>query len=232
MRDELNRLKTCQITFLTVPITSTGLILAFGLRAHDTTLLKYLTLFPITIILPSLLIFFDKATSITRITGYYRLLEEYLLEKNYRKYIGWECSLREYRKRYHGLKLSEPVREETSIVRHKFWLYSFFIYNILCLICFILSIFFLWKYDKINLISDIYSLKLTIIHHDIFYFAAIVSSASFILFSFCLSLHELTHLMWKKYSYSTQEKNWKRLLDRIYEEKNESQTFSMELLTY
>ncbi len=98
LREELRGLKNCQVTFVTFAITSTGAVIGLGARASDfPKLLVYLA--PLLILLPTWLIFFDKATSINRIVGYIRVLETaFLSPQRLRKFIGWENALAEYRK--------------------------------------------------------------------------------------------------------------------------------------
>lgn len=77
LRQELHNLKSCQITFFSLAITSTGLLL--GLGSHfisERVPASLIFLSPLVIILPCWCIFFDKATTITRIVGYYRVLEQ------------------------------------------------------------------------------------------------------------------------------------------------------------
>jgi hypothetical protein len=75
LREEMRDLKTCQVQFVTFSVTGTGVL--FGLVALTQNKLQGVSyLFPLTILLPSWLIFFDKAKTITRIVGYYRILEK------------------------------------------------------------------------------------------------------------------------------------------------------------
>ncbi|MFA5401085.1 MAG: hypothetical protein WC169_08580 [Dehalococcoidia bacterium] len=100
LREELHNFKSCQITFLTFSVTATGILLGLGTILTSRSLLGLLFLFPLVFLLPAWWIFFDKATSITRIVGYYRILENLILG-NYvaANFLGWENGLREFRKR-------------------------------------------------------------------------------------------------------------------------------------
>lgn len=204
LRDELARLKNCQMTFQTVPITTTGLILAFGLRSSEMSLLKYISLFPIIIILPSLLIFFDKATSITRITGYIRLLENFLIKDIYEKYIGFDNSLREWRKKVDDPQFQKDIKqsmqnENISIFRHAYWLISFIIYNSLSLICLLFSLFFYYKFPEKQGTQLIYLFSI------IFAFIVVIVFIT-------LSWHRVLMLTRGRFSYNKREITWKKIL--------------------
>ena len=100
LREELHNLKNCQITFLTLSITATGVILGVATSLIKTPFLGIVFLFPFTVLLPSWWVFFDKATTITRIVGYYRILEKLILGLyKANNFMGWENALGEFRNR-------------------------------------------------------------------------------------------------------------------------------------
>jgi len=117
LRDELRDLKDCQIKFLTFAVTSTALLLGYlsksdGISSYLGFSPSGLFLIPLTVLLPAWCIFFNKATTISRIVGYYMVLEGYTLKK-YDKYDekyfkGWENSLEIFR---------EKSKDEESIKR-------------------------------------------------------------------------------------------------------------------
>ena len=75
LRQDLQDLKRCQLQYFTLTLTGTGAIL--GLAAIFSESFRGLALLaPLCVILPNWVIFFDKATTITRIVGYQRALEE------------------------------------------------------------------------------------------------------------------------------------------------------------
>lgn len=90
LRAELHDLKTCQIQFVTFAFTASGVILSF--RGN------FIPLIPLVIILPTWWIFFDKAKSVSRIIGYYRILEKAYLGDVELNFIGWENAQSIYRK--------------------------------------------------------------------------------------------------------------------------------------
>jgi hypothetical protein len=94
LREELHKLKGCQITFLTTAFTATGAL--FGLikflPSEGHAALGYLV--PLVVILPAFCFFFDKARTITRIVGYYRILENILNKSaTMKEFPGWENAL-------------------------------------------------------------------------------------------------------------------------------------------
>ena len=112
LREELHSLKGCQIQFLTVAVTATGVLLGLAvsvlkLRESPPRLEAYFALaflLPLVVLLPAWSVFFDKARTITRIVGYYRVLEKliyglYDSEKmKALSFVGWENALGKFRK--------------------------------------------------------------------------------------------------------------------------------------
>lgn len=122
LRAEMVSLKNCQITFLTYTVTGTGALLGLAITLVGSStspfpLLGAFYLIPLTIILPFWWIFFDKATTITRIVGYYRILEELILEPEHQvKFVGWENALADFRNQY-NTKSARPLIERRLPLR-------------------------------------------------------------------------------------------------------------------
>lgn len=110
LKEELRALKECQTRYVGLAVTSTGIIFAYllsgikyvvqcnGTQYNEisSTFLSIDPVFltPLIIILPVCCIFFDKATTISRVVGYYQILEGFSLKKyDLKKFIGWENSL-------------------------------------------------------------------------------------------------------------------------------------------
>jgi hypothetical protein len=104
LRQELFRLKECQNFFINLGFTISSGLLAYlvigggvvqtfsDLKTEPSINIIYLI--PLVIILPIWLIFFDKATTISRIVGYYMILEQFIQGKLPQdNYLGWENSL-------------------------------------------------------------------------------------------------------------------------------------------
>ncbi|HHT9125617.1 MAG TPA: hypothetical protein ACFYD6_07335 [Candidatus Brocadiia bacterium] len=109
LREELQHLKECQVRFLTFSVMTTGLILGFIIKeigghyasseSKGSPPSNLWWLLPLVILLPSWWIFFDKATTINRIIGYFRIIEKLILEQIAAgNFLGWESALAEYRK--------------------------------------------------------------------------------------------------------------------------------------
>jgi hypothetical protein len=90
LRQELQNLKTCQFAFLTTSFTITGLLLSLLFKDELNKISCLVFLIPLVIILPCFCFFFDKAGTITRIVGYFRILEDIV---SYPDFPGWENAL-------------------------------------------------------------------------------------------------------------------------------------------
>jgi quercetin dioxygenase-like cupin family protein len=90
LRQELLGLKTCQLTFLTFAFASTGVLLGIVPKLLDASACGVVFLAPLVVVLPCACFFFDKARTITRIVGYYRVLEDMLTPGDL---PAWETSL-------------------------------------------------------------------------------------------------------------------------------------------
>jgi hypothetical protein len=94
LREELHDLKNCQVTFLTFSITATALLLGLFEKLSPLGSQALFYLIPLIVLLPSWCIFFEKATTITRIVGYNRILENLILNKwSANDFRGWENTL-------------------------------------------------------------------------------------------------------------------------------------------
>lgn len=108
LRDELNNLKQCQLQYFTFSLTATGIILGLIAKFDSANFPSILFLLPLTVLLPSWLVFFDKAKTITRIQAYYRILETLIIDSKSMKkvmvngkkfrFVGWENSVMFFRK--------------------------------------------------------------------------------------------------------------------------------------
>ncbi|AKB77915.1 hypothetical protein MSHOH_1432 [Methanosarcina horonobensis HB-1 = JCM 15518] len=128
LRDELKALKDCQTRYIGIAVASVGAIFSylFGNFGDVTPFDPFIQtnigvnsvyLIPLVIILPISCIFFNKAVTVTRIVGYYQLLEDFNLGINEGKYIGWENSLKRYRE--YGRDREKLIKQH--IGRIKLW---------------------------------------------------------------------------------------------------------------
>ena len=116
LRQELRHLKDCQVRYFLLSLVAS--ITAFGLASRADNHTPQLYLAPLVVILPCWWTFFDKASSITRIVGYYRILEQIVLQKDRHQYLGWESSLAAFRdQQERGLLKYVPVETPSSFAK-------------------------------------------------------------------------------------------------------------------
>jgi len=143
LRRELAALKECQLRYLWLTILGTGLL--FGATDSVDDSKGTILLAPLVVILPFWWLFFDKATTITRIVGYLRVLEQILNGSQDYVYLGWENALAEYRRRQEAGTLAfaedtavssweKVVRLLTLKTPHKYWVINFYTYLSLALL--------------------------------------------------------------------------------------------------
>ena len=120
LRKELHDLKECQFKFLSTTPILTGFLLGlpqiFGkveVKHDEPHSLLYLTsLLSLLVLLPAWWVFFDKAKTVTRIVGYYRLLEAVARgDFRPRRFLGWERSLEIFRRARSESSLSSLIEE-------------------------------------------------------------------------------------------------------------------------
>ena len=150
LRHELQNLKDCQVRYFQITVTATGLLIGIGSQIGQERSSSLLLLAPLIMILPCWWIFFDKATTITRIVGYLRILETMIITNSPGSidYVGWENSLRRFRERqdeegfwrkvgnhllgiWRGLPALIPF-----LTTHRYWVinwYAFFVLGFLCI---------------------------------------------------------------------------------------------------
>jgi len=200
LREELHNLKNCQFLFLRLSVTSTATIIGalIALEAKVKINNPYFSLAflsPLIIIVPCWLIFLDKAITISRIVGYYRILERVLIQivtndssyttaQGYR-YIGWENALREFRNMF----------AQRSSVRYR--IITFFTFAIQGLICIESAVYlFVIKEHPIKI--------------GIFLFLSFIIYVACVVFLIFLPLlHQLYH---GSYTYSENERRWLQIL--------------------
>jgi hypothetical protein len=203
LRDELGHLKECQIRFLTFSVTTTGLILGITGRFRASLSSQgmdlpsgLLALLPLLVLIPSWWIFFDKATTVTRIVGYFRVIERLLLGYTAGNFTGWESALAEYRKETIGkkLRLKELAGLLAFRTTHRYWVITYYVFLLLSAVCTILG----WAG-----ISP---------RHLSFSLIVIVASTLIVLASSSYNARTLWALVYGEYSYGFHEERWKTIL--------------------
>jgi len=230
-RQELQDLKHCQLQYFSIAIASTGSI--FGLAGILMNKIPGLDnlggwafLAPLSVILPSWIIFFDKATSITRIVGYQRILEKLLKKQDEYEYIGYENALAEFRKnekrawkKIRGEEKKEEKKKDNSdgqallLTRHRYWVINWITFLILSLICLIGYVFL----SKNNQIVD---LTLPFGIHFLAPKLTVWITPPFALVIFCLAYTYWLFLLLThgRLSYNNCTKIWQHILAKTKEE--------------
>ena len=205
LRQELRHLKDCQIKYFLLSITSTITVIALATKFTEVS--PYIFLTPLIVVLPCWWTFFDKASSITRIVGYYRILEKMLLHDGIHRYIGWEISLHTFRD-YQNDKLFDPIemtdrpKQLSNLfllkTTHKYWMlnwYTFFSLVILSVALSAISLACATTLQKSN------------IHFPVFLFVLIL-----VIHSSIANFRKVIELVFGHSSYTVNEKRWEQIL--------------------
>ena len=219
LRAELQELKKCQLQYFILTLASTGVI--FGLSEAFLSINKIesiIFLAPLVIIIPCWLTFFDKATTITRLVGYMRILEEQLSSQN-PVYFGFENALAVFRENEKtnppktGIRLRDWRNWGKLLsllilrTRHRYWIVNWYTFLILSIICCILPFFF-----SINMNPMIDKRALLV-----------WTSIIVVLVTVVYTYRMVADLIIGKYSYDNVTEFWKNiLLDKIHNVSNGS----------
>jgi hypothetical protein len=165
LRDELKGLKKCQIKFLTGAVVSVGVILGLPGVFRSPSVQDFIQsayLAPLVVLIPCWWGFFDKAKSITRIVGYFRVLEQIAVVENggtadgIERFLGWENSVSHYRTcerngqfksvkyRKHPPNIREIVKALFLIPSQRYWSLAHYSYLVLSALCVMVSLVGLW----------------------------------------------------------------------------------------
>lgn len=219
LREELHNLKGCQITFLTSSVTATGVILGIAASLISTPfhsfsfspkIVSLIPLTPLIVLLPSWWVFFDKATTITRIIGYYRILEKLILQRcEAINFLGWENALGEFRKRQANGQLILPneykdnLRFSTFIkmfflrTTHPYSVISYDTFFALSILCIVASI------------TSIVSFKIK----TLLIFVIIILFVGLFLISAFWNVRALWRIIYGRHSYDCNECFWNQVLE-------------------
>jgi hypothetical protein len=208
MRKELQDLKRCQLQYFILTLAGTGVIFGLGDSFPRSDLIEsVIYLSPIIIIIPCWFIFFDKATTITRLVGYMRYLENVLGSEEY-VYIGYENALSKFRKEEKNNSPEDSIKLRDwkkwgkfisvlyPTVRHRYWIINWYTFFTLSVICCIIP--FLAGVD-IDPSSD---------KRSFFVLAAIV----IVLFSSLLTFRIVAELIIGRYSYDRMAAFWGKVM--------------------
>jgi len=219
LRDELHSLKRCQITYFTTAITATGVLLGIGGLQLKLNGLHWASfLFPLVVLLPCWWVFYDKAKSIARCVGYYRLLESILLnQKAAKKFVGWENALRNRREMSSAEKKKLLATKNlaawgnflvffTFKANNRYWLIIYHTFFWLSAVCLVSSFMMLGTVssvgDRVALIPEALVLE----------YSFLVLVSVFFLLSAFFSARTVLHLLYGKHSYDFNENIWREVL--------------------
>jgi hypothetical protein len=208
LRAELQELKRCQVQYFTLSVTGTGAVLGLAGSLDDKAMLGPSLLAPLAIVLPCSWIFFDKATTITRIVGYIRHLEGWIFGADSRLHIGFERALKSYRNLEEAIRAgsaNQPPPEASPPppswwrlarlgTRHRYWMANWYTFTGLSALCCAFGAYF-FSGPRLHLAAWIGS-------------AALLS-----LFSALYNLVVVQQLTFGRYSYDANEAFWRGALD-------------------
>lgn len=217
LREELHNLKGCQITFLTHSVTATGVLLGLGASLGSTAYPAVVFLFPVIVLLPSWWVFFDKATTITRVVGYYRVLEQLMLGNYEADFVGWENALGEFRRRQIGGRLIPAdhfkthgrlscLRATVSLTTgHRYWVISNWTFLSLATLCLTLA--------TLSLIKNVSESSAIASTHNVVSISVILVAGLLLSYSIYANAKVVQELIHGRNSYDCNEEFWKEILN-------------------
>lgn len=226
LREELRDLKGYQFRLVGVASVVTGFLLSLGRLRLDPSQSaqppESLYLLPLIVILPSWMIYFDKTKTITRIVGYYRILEAMLAqEARPRHFFGWERALGKFRKSSPNVvkRLNKARRRRTPANRRVqrfvltmtliqsqlYWTLAYATFIILAIICLWIPVRSLYPISMYDLSSG-FHLRWTAES----FLSVSATLSTFYCAAFCGII--LARLTAGENSYDSMELVWKRVL--------------------
>lgn len=235
LKDYLKELRGCQTTFLWSSVTTVGAILAFAFRFSgensSTTGLCIGSVISLFILCPMCCIWFDKASSVTRVASYIRVLEGMILygfnENNEYVYdyvyIGWENSYRAFREHANiGASWPKSFLRSTMKPFHALWIAGHFkqpnqysilnwvAFSALSSLMFVFSLYCLPKSDKLPDLPLLSSFNRCIPHDVVVLSLFVVWCVPLVYSSYILVEISDTNSR----SLTIREAIWKHLLDK------------------
>jgi len=216
IRKDLHDLKRCQLHYFTLSITSTGAILGIAIGLEDLTYRGLTMLVPLVLLLPCWLIFFDKATSITRLVGYQRALEKELQSPpvKYTTFLKHETALGEFRKNEDSGKLKEELPKDKNRnpspgsvllgIRSRYWVLNSYVFCWLSFLCCVMASLF--KGDTVFDWRLLFGIQLKVPESALIMIAFII-----VIIITILSGRLLCQLVWGRHSYAAYTDKWRQL---------------------
>lgn len=109
-------MRNWRLTFLSLVVTVTGVVLAINFSVVPAPFSAYLYLLPLFILFPSINTYLGRVNNLNKIVGYCRILERLILGVSPERFVGWENALIEEHEVY---KIPEPEPSMTKKLRKK-----------------------------------------------------------------------------------------------------------------
>jgi hypothetical protein len=209
LRSEMRELKNCQLRYFSLAVLAAGAILGTNGVFGQPDGRGLVVLAPLLVIIPCWLTFFDKATTITRIAAYVRLLEERLAAGTTAiRYVGFETALRDFRqyedrngpRGYIRLRNVSRWLQHVKLLalrtRHRYWALNWWTFFLLAWVCCVLP-FGLGVHWIPFVDARVWTVYVSI---------AVVFFATLLTFSMLINLHA------GSYSYDEYEAVWRQVL--------------------
>lgn len=142
IKGDLRDLKACQRQYFFLSISGAGVILAVARYVEEHA--GFPMLAALLLVLPCWRMFFDKASSVTRTSGYIAYLERQMSVPS-PIFVGYEQAVVAFRQRddrgefdEDSNKTADPKQQESqqsSKSRYGYWAINFWTYFLVCLIC-------------------------------------------------------------------------------------------------
>ncbi len=203
IKRDLRDLKACQRQYFFLSISGAAAILALARYVEDYA--GFPMLAALLFVLPCWKMFFDKASSVTRTSGYIAYLESQMATGS-PVFVGYEKAVIEFRRRddsgyFKGLQTSD-LDKKPSRWRYGYWMINYWTYVLVCVAC--LTSAAAWALTEAPWTRD--GTKAVFWW---FYAGSILA--------FLAILQSTTRDYWilkrGKYSYLSMQRNWQQVLD-------------------
>lgn len=204
IKSDLRDLKICQRQYFFVSVSGSGAILALARYSEDYA--GFVMLAALILVLPCWRMFFDKASSVTRTTGYILYLESQMRSGN-SVFVGYEHAVMEFRKlddsgKFDNLPIfTDPTMPQKGH-RHGYWAINFWTYMLICVACLVSAAE--W--------ASFSSVSIAIDNQLLFWYSFVVALVAFFWIAIT-TLYSYKVLRRGKHSYIGMHQSWNEVLD-------------------
>ena len=203
IKSDLRDLKSCQRQYFFLSISGAGAILALARYVEEYA--GFPMLAALLFVLPCWKMFFDKASSVTRTSGYIAYLESQMASES-PVFVGYEKAVIEFRRRDDlGEFKSVPNDEQDNRPtrsRYGYWMINFITYLSVCIACLISAA--AWAIGKESWADGA--------NKHVFWWSFAVCAAAFMIVLISTSA-DYWALRRGKHSYKAMKTNWGQVLD-------------------